>query len=57
MEERDPSYTAGGNVNWCNHYGKQYKVSSKHEKNVAVKTLPYYAEIALLGLYPDKTVI
>ena len=25
--EDEPSYTAGGNVNWCNPYGKQYGVS------------------------------
>ena len=24
MEKGDPSYSAGGNVNWCSHYGKQY---------------------------------
>ena len=29
VEKRDPSYTVGGNVNWCNHYGKQYGGSSK----------------------------
>ena len=23
-EKREPSATAGGNVNWYNHYGKQY---------------------------------
>ena len=23
-EEREPSYTVGGNVNWYNHYEKQY---------------------------------
>ena len=28
MEKREPSYTAGGNVNWYNHYGKQHGVSS-----------------------------
>ena len=22
MEEREPSYTVGGNVNWCSHFGK-----------------------------------
>ena len=27
MEEREPSYTAGGNVNWYSHYGEQYGVS------------------------------
>ena len=24
MEKREPSYTVGGNVNTCSHYGKQY---------------------------------
>ena len=24
VEKREPSYTVGGNVNWCNHCGKQY---------------------------------
>ena len=24
VEKRGPSYTVGGNVNWYNHYGKQY---------------------------------
>ena len=24
VEEREPSYTVGGNVNWYSHYGKQY---------------------------------
>ena len=31
--EREPSYTIGGNVNWCNHYGKQYflrKIENYH---------------------------
>ena len=23
VEEREPLYTVSGNVNWCNHYGKQ----------------------------------
>ena len=27
--ESEPSCTAGGNVNWCSHYGKQYGGSSK----------------------------
>ena len=30
VEERELSYTIGGNVNWCSCYGKQYGVSSKH---------------------------
>ena len=24
MEEREPSYTVGGNVNWYSHCGEQY---------------------------------
>ena len=27
MDKKDPSYTAGGNVNWYSHYGEQYRVS------------------------------
>ena len=30
VEKRAPSYTVGDDVNWCNHYGKQYGDSSKH---------------------------
>ena len=32
VEKRGPSYTVGGNVNWCNHYGKQCGDSLKNEK-------------------------
>ena len=31
--ERKPSYTVGGNVNWCSHYGEQYGGSLKKLKN------------------------
>ena len=30
VEKREPSYTAGGNVNWCSHYGEQYGGSLKN---------------------------
>ena len=30
VEKREPSYTAGGNVNWFSHYGKQYGSSLKN---------------------------
>ena len=23
--KREPSYSTGGNVNWCSHYGGQYR--------------------------------
>ena len=53
MEKREPSYTVGGNVNWCSHYGKQYGGSSKKLK----VEMPYDPAIPLLGIYPDKTLI
>ena len=31
VEKREPSYTAGENVSWCSHYGKQYAVSSENQ--------------------------
>ena len=30
VEEREPSYTVGGNVNWCSHYAEQYGGSLKN---------------------------
>jgi hypothetical protein len=27
---KEPSYTGGGNINYYNHYGKQYGFSSKN---------------------------
>ena len=30
VEEREPSYTIGGNVNWYSHYGQQYGGSLKN---------------------------
>ena len=32
VEEREPSYAVGRNVNWCSHRGKQYKGFSKNVK-------------------------
>ena len=29
VEKRESSFTVGGNVNWCSHYGKQYGASLK----------------------------
>ena len=29
-EQKEPSYTVGGIVNWCNHCGKQYAESTEH---------------------------
>ena len=30
VEKREPFYTVGGNVNWYNHYGKQYANTSEN---------------------------
>ena len=30
VEKREPYYTVGGNVNWCNHCGKQYGDASEN---------------------------
>ena len=32
VEQREPSYTVGGNVNWFSHYGTQYRGSFKNYK-------------------------
>ena len=36
VEKREPSYTVGGNVNWCSRYGEQYEGSSKTKNRVAI---------------------
>ena len=51
VEKREPSYTVGGNVNWCSHYGEQYGF-----KKLKIE-LPYDLAIPLLGIYPEKTLI
>ena len=52
VEKREPSFTIVGDVNWYNHYGKQYGGTS--ENNVE---LPYDPAIPLLGIYLDNTFI
>ena len=48
--EKEPSYTVGGNVNWYNHYGKEYGGPSENYRE-----LPYDPAIVLLGIYSHKT--
>ena len=47
VEKREPSYTVGGSVNWCSHYGKPYGGFSKK--------LGYNSAIPFLGILPKKT--
>ena len=51
--EKGPSYTVGGNVNWCSHYGEQCGWFLKKLKI----ELPFDPAIPLLGVYPEKTII
>ena len=30
VEKKEPYYTVGGIINWCNYYGKQYGDSSEN---------------------------
>jgi len=51
VEKKEPSSTAGGNVNGYSHYGEQYGSFSEELKI----ELPYDPAIPLLGIYPNKT--
>ena len=49
VEKRELLCTAGGNVNWCSHYGNSMEVRQK------IKTeLAYDPAIPLLGIYLKK---
>ena len=50
VERREPSYSVGGIVKWCSHYGKQYGSSWKKLKI----QLPHDSAIPILGIYPEK---
>ena len=51
VEKREPLYTVAGNVNWCNHHGKQHGSSSKNKIE-----LLYDPAIPLLGIYLEKKI-
>ena len=53
MEKREPSYTVGGNVSCCSHYGKYYGGYPRKLKT----ELTYDPSILLLGVYLNKTII
>ena len=52
VDQRELSHTVGGNVNWCNHYEKQYGVEFLKKLKV---DLTYDAIIPLLCFYLKKT--
>ena len=51
MVKVEPSYTVSGNVDWSNHYGKQFGVSSLNLE------LSYDVAGSLLGTYLVKALI
>ena len=53
VEQKEPSYTVSGNVNWCSHSGEQYGCSLKKLK----VELQYDLAILLLGIYLEKILI
>ena len=57
LEKRELSSTVGRNVNWYNHYGKQYGNTDKAWKYLRKLNteLPCNPAIPLLCIYPDKT--
>ena len=52
MEKKEPYSTVGGNVNWCNHCGKQ---KWRFLRKLKIE-LPFDPAIPLLSIYPEKTV-
>ena len=49
-EKGQPSYTVGGNANWCSHFEEWYGGSSKVKNRNT-----YNPTTALLGIYPKDT--
>ena len=52
VERREPSYTVGGSVNWCSHYGEWYWGSLGK-----VKIKLYDPATPLLGIHPEKNMV
>ena len=50
MLKQEPSYNAGGNVNWCSHYEEQYRSSLKTLKTELLCS----PAIPFLGIQPEK---
>jgi len=36
LEEKGPSFTVGGHVNWYSHYGEQYGSSLKTKNKITI---------------------
>ena len=51
LEETEPFYTVGGNINWYSRCGEQYRGSLNKRR---IKKA-YDPVISLLGMHPKKT--
>lgn len=49
MEKPQPSYTAGGNIKWCSHFGNSLAFTQKLNTE-----LPYDAAISLVDIHPRE---
>ena len=59
VEEREPSYTVAGNVNWYNYYGQHTTImgnSVRFLKKLGIN-LPYDPAIPVLGICPEKVTV
>ena len=53
MEEREPLFTLGENVNWYSHNGKQYERFLKKQNKIKI-VLPYNPAIPHLCIHPTE---
>ena len=57
MDRREPSYTVGGNVNWCKTaWSFLRKTVWRFLRKLKIE-LPYDPAIPLLGIYPKKNMV
>lgn len=49
VEQPEYPYIAGGNIKWCNHFGKQFGSL----KMLDIE-LPYSSAITFLGIHQEK---
>ena len=52
MEQREPSYTVDGNINW--HYIAPIEKNTEIPQSTKSGELLYDPEIPHLGIYPEK---
>ena len=51
VEKREPLYIVSENINWCNHYGKEYGAFSKQNNNDKLKQNYYMIQHVQFWVY------